>query len=119
MESIMFSSAKSIAAVILFGCALVCFAQRTPPASWVYSTYLGGSGSGTITAAIRDPAGNIYVTGTTTSPDFPTTAGVYEPAYPGRQRCLRVEVLGGGSAGLVDLPGTRILSIRHSQQHSG
>jgi hypothetical protein len=80
-ESIMFSSAKGIAAVILFGCALVCFAQRPP--SWVYSTYLGGTGSGTITAAIRDPAGNIYVAGTTTSPDFPTTAGVYEPAYPG------------------------------------
>jgi hypothetical protein len=79
----MFSSAKSIAAVILFGCTLVCLAQSTPPRSWIYSTYLGGSGSSTITAAVRDPAGNIYVTGTTTSPDFPTTAGVYEAAYPG------------------------------------
>ncbi|MGD0570816.1 MAG: SBBP repeat-containing protein [Candidatus Sulfotelmatobacter sp.] len=79
----MFSAAKIVAAVILAACGLMCPAQSTPPPSWIYSTYLGGSGSGAITAAVRDPAGNVYVTGTTTSPDFPTTAGVYESAYPG------------------------------------
>jgi hypothetical protein len=79
----MFSSATVVAAVILVGCGLRCSAQSPPPPSWVYSTYFGGSGSDTITAATRDTAGNIYVAGTTGSSDFPTTAGVYEPAYPG------------------------------------
>jgi hypothetical protein len=79
----MFSSAKGIAAAMVFGCAALCSAQSVPPPSWDYSTYFGGSASDTITAATRDAAGNIYVAGTTTSPDFPTTAGVYEPAYPG------------------------------------
>jgi|HubBroStandDraft_1064217.scaffolds.fasta_scaffold00006_78 hypothetical protein len=79
----MFSPTKLAAAAVLASWAFVSVAQSTPPPSWIYATYLGGSGSSTITAATRDAAGNIYVTGTTTSPNFPTTAGVYEPAYPG------------------------------------
>jgi hypothetical protein len=49
----------------------------------VYSTYLGGtSGTGFASgAAIAvDGAGNAYVTGETTSPDFPTTPGGYQVA---------------------------------------
>jgi hypothetical protein len=52
-----------------------------------YSTYLGG---GNITGAANDAgkaiavdsAGDVYVTGTTTSIDFPATAGAYQSAYP-------------------------------------
>ena len=45
----------------------------------VYSTYLGGSGyadgGGDIAAGIAvDGSGNAYITGTTDSTDFPTTA---------------------------------------------
>jgi hypothetical protein len=36
-----------------------------------YSTYLGGSGSDQAYALAVDASGNAYVTGTTTSPDFP------------------------------------------------
>ena len=77
----MFSSAKAIA-ILLFGCA-VCLGQSTLNPSWIYSSYFGGSQSDGITAIARDSAGNVYVTGTSQSPDFPTTAGVYEPNYPG------------------------------------
>jgi len=48
-----------------------------------YATYLGGTGDearvyfeGEVSLA-RDPAGNLYVTGTTRSTDFPTTEGAY------------------------------------------
>ena len=41
----------------------------------VYSTYLGGSGLDGVAQVAVDGAGNAYVTGTTTSADFPGTAG--------------------------------------------
>ncbi len=61
-----------------------------------YSTYLGGAN---ITGAANDAgkaitvdsAGDVYVTGTTTSIDFPVTAGAFKPAYPNP----------GGTAGFV------------------
>ena len=44
----------------------------------VYSTYLGGSYSDTISAIALDGSGNAYLTGYTTSQDFPVTPGAYE-----------------------------------------
>ena len=46
----------------------------------VFSTYLGGSGSETASTVKSDSAGNIYVAGSTTSTNFPTTAGAFQPA---------------------------------------
>ena len=55
----------------------------------LYSTYLGGSGSGDPTsdrdkafALAIDNVGNAYVTGYTDSYDFPTTPGVLQPTNP-------------------------------------
>jgi hypothetical protein len=48
-----------------------------------YSSYLGGSMDDFGNAITVDSAGNIYVTGGTTSSDFPTTAGVYQTSYGG------------------------------------
>jgi YD repeat-containing protein len=49
----------------------------------LYSTYLGGSGTDTGTGVALDPAGDAYVTGSTTSSNFPTTSGAYQTADPG------------------------------------
>ncbi|CAM2010930.1 SBBP repeat-containing protein [Acanthopleuribacter pedis] len=48
-----------------------------------FSSYLGGEGSDTLGAMVRDPAGNLYVTGNTTSSDFPVTAAAFDPTQNG------------------------------------
>jgi uncharacterized protein (TIGR03437 family) len=50
-----------------------------PVGDILFSTYLGGSGSDQPVAVQTDSAGNIYVAGNTSSLDFPTTAGTFEP----------------------------------------
>ena len=49
----------------------------------IYSTFLGGTGGDSATAIALDSAGNAYVTGTTTSTDFPVTPGAYETTTAG------------------------------------
>lgn len=44
----------------------------------VTSTYLGGSGAESGNAIARDPAGNVYVAGESSSLDFPTTSGAVQ-----------------------------------------
>src|SRR6185437_372969 len=44
----------------------------------LYSTYLSGSGVETSTNMALDSLGRVYVIGTTTSPDFPTTIGALQ-----------------------------------------
>ncbi len=53
-------------------------AAANGPASLVYSTYLGGSGSESGEGIAVDAAGHAYVTGSTGSTDFPTMANAYE-----------------------------------------
>jgi beta-propeller repeat-containing protein/centrosomal CEP192-like protein len=48
-----------------------------------YSTYLGGSLDDFGTAVAVDGSGSAYVTGGTTSTDFPITSGVYQSTYAG------------------------------------
>jgi hypothetical protein len=53
------------------------------------STYLGGAsreptdGASFTALATLDPSGNAIVTGRTSSPDFPTTPGAYDPSFNG------------------------------------
>ena len=48
-----------------------------------HATFLGGSNSESGADLALDAAGNVYVTGTTYSPDFPTTAGAFDTVFDG------------------------------------
>ncbi len=48
-----------------------------------YSTYMGGSGLDGATGVASDGSNILYVSGFTTSTNFPTTSGVIKPAYGG------------------------------------
>lgn len=49
----------------------------------VYSTYLGGNNTDQGDGIAVDSSGNAYVTGWTSSTDFPTTAGAFQTAFGG------------------------------------
>ncbi|MGB8851380.1 MAG: SBBP repeat-containing protein [Candidatus Acidiferrales bacterium] len=51
--------------------------------SLIYFTYIGGSLADTGAGIAVDSSGDAYVTGSTVSPDYPTTAGVFQATYGG------------------------------------
>jgi uncharacterized protein (TIGR03437 family) len=63
----------------LSGTANLFIARLDAAGKVALATYLGGSGIDTPTVLQADSAGNIYVGGSTSSPDFPTTPGVFQP----------------------------------------
>ncbi|HYS17149.1 MAG TPA: SBBP repeat-containing protein [Candidatus Binatia bacterium] len=66
-------------------CSGDVFVTKLNPAgsALVYSTYLGGSGFDQGFGIAVDSTGNAYVTGVTTSTNFPTTAGAFQTATGG------------------------------------
>jgi hypothetical protein len=74
--------------------------QASGPDSLIYSTFLGGSVSDEALGIAVDSAGDVYVAGETSSPDFPVVNAM-QPAY------------GGGSANAfvaeIDSTGTTLL----------
>jgi hypothetical protein len=56
----------------------------------VYSTYVGGANSELADWLVLDRAGNPYLAGWTESTNFPTTLGVFQPAFGGGTRDMFV-----------------------------
>jgi hypothetical protein len=64
----------------------------------VYSTYLGGSDEDSAGAITLDITGSAYVTGITSSADFPTTFGAFDTTYNGNRDAFVTKLNPAGSA---------------------
>jgi hypothetical protein len=64
----------------------------------IYSTYIGGSGLDVCDMIAVDAAGNAHITGHTSSADFPTTHGVFQPHLKGKTNAYVAELNSTGSA---------------------
>src|SRR6266513_1028843 len=76
---------RTFGAPVCDGCTSNAFVTKLDPtgSALVYSTYLGGSGRDGGWGIAVDTLGNAYVTGGTSSTDFPTTAGALKTTSPG------------------------------------
>jgi hypothetical protein len=66
----------------------------------VYSTYLGGNQGALASGIAVDSAGNAYATGSTTSTDFPLTAGAFQTAIRGNGDIFVIKLDSAGSSAL-------------------
>ena len=64
----------------------------------IYSTFIGGNGSDEGRSISIDSSGNAYLTGVTTSPTFPTTAGVFDTTHNGGADVFALKLNPNGSA---------------------
>ena len=64
----------------------------------VYSTYLGGSANQSGSHIVVDSNGNAYITGDTTSTDFPTTAGAFQTFLAGMSNAFVTKLNATGTA---------------------
>ncbi|HEY3244974.1 MAG TPA: SBBP repeat-containing protein, partial [Phycisphaerae bacterium] len=75
-----------------------------PLTSLAYSSFLGGSGgSNRAEDIVADSAGNLYVTGRTTTPQYPTTLGAYDTDFDVAPDAFvsKIAPLSGGDSDLV------------------
>src|SRR5262249_27154832 len=71
--------------------------------AFTYSTYLGGNSDDRGAAVAVDASGKAYVTGFTTSGDFPTSAGAFQPFNRGSWDAFvtKIDPAQSGAASLV------------------
>jgi hypothetical protein len=63
----------------------------------IYATYLGGSGDEYYPKLAVSTAGNVYIAGATTSNDYPTTPGAFDPTHdPGDYFVTKLNAAGTG-----------------------
>ena len=74
--------------------------KMKPDGLLAWATYLGGNGNDSANAVALDPAGDIYVTGDTTSLNFPATAGAMRTVLfrPGSPDGFVTKIKGDGTA---------------------
>jgi len=68
-----------------------------PTSSFVYLTYYGGSGDDDAIGIVADASGDAFVTGETTSTDFPVSSPTYQANLAGSQNALLVELNPSGT----------------------
>jgi hypothetical protein len=73
-------------------------AKFSPSGALLYSTYLGGTGDEEAYGLAVDSQGNAYVTGYTTSPDFPVTPGAYRSTLSGASDAFVAKLNPAGTA---------------------
>jgi uncharacterized protein (TIGR03437 family) len=87
----------------------VLVVKLNPQASqYVYVRYLGGSVNDSASAIAVDAAGNVYVAGSTASPDFPVSSGGHmgtAPTSPSDQRSFVAKLDANGNVVFSDLLG--------------
>jgi hypothetical protein len=77
------TTADAVEAVADIPCdAFVTILNPNSPAL-LFSTLLAGEGSDFVNGLALDPGGNLYITGYTESPDFPTTPGAFDTSFDG------------------------------------
>ena len=81
-----FTRARSGAIALSIGGYNHAFALVIDP-TIAYATYLGGRGDDRALAVAVDASGDAYVTGTTASASFPTTAGAFDTACGTKRSC--------------------------------
>lgn len=64
----------------------------------IYSTYLGGNGSDRPHSLIVNNSGDLYILGSTTSTDFPVTAGTFDATYNGAYDIIITKMNATGTA---------------------
>ena len=79
------------------GTAGAAFAPDDNPSALIYSTFLGGSGGDLGRAVQVDRAGNAYVTGVTSSTNFPTTPGAFRTGSAGGGEIFVAKLNPGGT----------------------
>ena len=70
----------------------------------LWTSFLGGDGDDSPVALAVDSSGNIYVTGTTQSSNFPTTKSAFQVASPGDSFVSKISPNGSSSSHSTGLP---------------
>ncbi|HVN81336.1 MAG TPA: SBBP repeat-containing protein, partial [Terriglobia bacterium] len=98
-------------------CADVLVAKLNPAGTdLVYSTFLGGNGADYSYGLAVDGSGNVYVAGTTSSTNFPTTTGAFQT---GSLACVPFKGCYGAFVSKLNSTGTQLIYSTYLSGKSG